>query len=88
MTQISFDVPDEAIRAACSTPDRFAADLRLAAAAFWYGRVEISQERAAQIAGLNRGDFLLALAERKIDSVVIDFDDLDRELARDRATHG
>ena len=39
-------------------------------------------ERAAQIAGLNIRDFLLTLAERQIDTVVLDLDDLKNELAR------
>ncbi|MBC6474190.1 MAG: UPF0175 family protein [Hormoscilla sp. GM102CHS1] len=36
--------------------------------------------RAAQIAGLNRKEFLEALAREKVDVFVVDFDDLKREL--------
>jgi hypothetical protein len=39
-------------------------------------------ERAAQIAGLDRTEFLLTLAGREIETVIIDMDDLKRELAR------
>jgi predicted HTH domain antitoxin len=56
--------------------------LRLAAAIHWYQRGQISQEKAAQIAGLDRTDFLLALAREGVDAFVVDFDDLKRELER------
>ena len=82
MATISFDIPDDVVSKQCGSPEEFSRALRLAAAIFWYHRGEISQERAARIAGLDRTDFLPTLAEKKIDTVVIDFDDLDRELAR------
>jgi predicted HTH domain antitoxin len=56
--------------------------LRLAAAAHWYQLGRISQEAAAEIAGLDRTDFLLALAKMGKDSFIVDFEDLDRELDR------
>ena len=46
----------------------------------WYARGEISQEKAAQVAGLNRKEFLLALARERVDAFVVDFDELKREL--------
>ena len=82
MATISFDVPDDVLASLHCTPDEFGRSLRLAAAVFWYHRAEISQERAAQIADLGRTDFLLVLAEKGLDTVVLDLDDLDRELAR------
>jgi predicted HTH domain antitoxin len=54
----------------------------LAAAIHWYERGEISQEKAARVAGLNRADFLAALAREKAIAFVVDFDDLKRELER------
>jgi predicted HTH domain antitoxin len=56
--------------------------MRLAAAIFWYQKNEISQEKAAQIAGLNRRDFILALSRQQIDVFSVDFDDLQEELNR------
>ena len=56
--------------------------MRLAAAAVWYEQGKVSQEMAAKIAGMNRTDFLLALARMGKDSFKVDFDDLDRELSR------
>ena len=59
------------------TPER-----RLETAILKYQRGEMSQEKAAELAGLNRRDFLLALARKKHDVFVVDFDDLKEELAR------
>ena len=63
------------------SPEEFAREMRLSAAAHWYSRGQISQEMAAEIAGLNRKGFLLALSREKVDVFVVDFDDLERELA-------
>jgi predicted HTH domain antitoxin len=79
---IMLKLPDEALSALRRSPAEFAREMRLAAAIHWYERGEISQERAAEIAGLDRTDFLRALAREQQDSFVVDFDDLKRELER------
>ena len=85
VVDIRFQVPADAFARRFGSAEEFARELRLAAAVFWYHRAEISMERAAQIAGLDRTDFLLTLAHRELDTVVLDLDDLDQELARARA---
>ena len=60
-----------------------ARELRLAAAVHWYGCGRISEEQAAEIAGVDRTDFLLALARYGQDVFQVDFDDLKRELECD-----
>ena len=82
MTTIAFEVPPEVFSALRKSPDEFTVELRLAAAMFWYQKGQISQEKAAQIAGLDRTDFLMALARNQVDAFQVDFDDLARELAR------
>ena len=64
------------------SPDEFANRMRLAAAIHWYERGEVSQEKAAQVAGMDRTDFLLALAREGENAFVVDFGDLERELHR------
>ncbi len=81
MTPITLQMPDDVFAALRRSPDEFARELRLAAAVHWYSRGDISQEKAAEIAGLNRKEFLLALAREKVDVFLVDFDDLKRELA-------
>lgn len=83
MTEINLDLPPEVFSARRLSPDDFVRDMRLAAAIYWYQKAEISQEKAAQIADLNRRDFLAALAREQVDVFSVDFDDLEQELARD-----
>ena len=87
MATISFEVPDDAMRAVTETPEQFACAVRLAAAMFWHSRAEVSQEMCAAIAGLDRTDFMLALSRHNLDIFVVDWDDFDRELARVRAAY-
>jgi predicted HTH domain antitoxin len=82
MTALTIELSDEVFAAMRYDPDRFAREMRLAAAATWYEQGKISQEIAATFAGLNRTDFLLALARMGKDSFQVDFSDLDKELAR------
>jgi predicted HTH domain antitoxin len=63
------------------TPDEFGRELRRAAAILWYQRGEVSQEKAAQVAGLSRTQFLLEVARTRSDAFLVDFDDLRRELS-------
>jgi predicted HTH domain antitoxin len=82
MQTVSIDLPEEVFSALRRSPGEFAREMRLAAAIFWYSRGEVSQEKAAQIAGLDRTDFLLALAQRKVDVFHVDIESLEEELKR------
>jgi predicted nucleic acid-binding protein len=81
MTTIQMTVPDEILAALRRSPDEVAGELRLAAAMHWYERGVLSQERAAQLAGLDRTDFILALARAGMDAFAVDFRSLRRELS-------
>ncbi|MDF5720737.1 MAG: UPF0175 family protein [Rhizonema sp. PD37] len=80
MTRVNLDLPEEVFSARRLPPDDFVRDMRLAAAIYWYQKGEVSQEKAAQIAGLNRRDFLTALALEQVDVFSVNFDDLQQEL--------
>ncbi len=82
MKTVSLEFPEEVFSALRLAPDQFGAELRMAAAIYWYQRRLVSGSKAAQIAGTSRLDFLDELARRRIDVVQIDVDDLRRELAR------
>jgi len=79
---LTVEFPEAALAALRLSPSDFPGEMRLAAAVTWYESGKISQEVAAQIAGLGRTDFLLALARMGRVSFQVDFNDLDRELAR------
>ncbi len=82
MKTMSLELPEEAFSSLRRSPDEFLREMRFAAAALWYSRGEISQEKAALIAGLDRADFLHALAQREIDVFRVDMADLCEELSR------
>ena len=82
MTTLTMELPEKVFAAMRVGPDEFTKEMRLAAAAAWYEQGKISQEVAARIAGMNRTDFLLALARMGKNSFQVDFDDLDMELVR------
>jgi len=56
--------------------------MRIAAALYWYTNGELSQAKAADIAGMQRVEFIDELSRRKISAFVVDQDDLRRELER------
>ena len=80
MQTVTMDLPEDVFTALRRSPDEFAREMRLAAAMLWYSRGVVSQEKAAEIAGLNRKAFLTALARNEMDVFAVDFDDLKREL--------
>ena len=82
MTEITLSLPEEVFAALRRSPEEFAREMRLAAAIHWYERGEISQEKAAEIAGLDRTDFLRTLALEQQNAFVVDLNDLKRELRR------
>lgn len=82
MTRVTVELPEKALAALRYDPEELAREIRFTAAASWYGQGKVSQEVAAEIAGMDRTDFLLALARHGVDSFQVDFRDLDRELSR------
>jgi predicted HTH domain antitoxin len=59
---IKIDMPETVFSAIRKSPSEFAAERRLAAAVKWYEMGVVSQEKAAEIAGLTRVDFVFSLA--------------------------
>ena len=82
MTKVTLELPDEVFSALRRSPEEFVAELRLAGAIHWYEQGMISQEKAAHIVGLDRTDFLKALACEQVDVFTVDIDALKSELDR------
>lgn len=82
MHTVTVALPDEVFSALRLAPEEFTREMRPAAAIHWYHQGQISGSKAAQIAGMTRLEFLHELARRKLDVMVVDEDDLKRELAR------
>ena len=60
--KLEIEVPDSALSALRQAPDELSACLRLMAAAKLYEVGDLSQERAAELAGLSRQAFLVSLS--------------------------
>ena len=80
MAALNITVPDSSFSALRRSPTEFVREMKLAAARHWYQQGTLSQERAAELAGLNRRDFIRALARENMDVFVLDDDSLAREL--------
>lgn len=80
MVDLSIQMPDEAFSSRKQPPREFVKQLRLAAAIHWYTQGEISMEKGATIAGLDRVDFLEALASNQVNVFDVDMESLQKEL--------
>lgn len=81
MTPITVNLPDTAFSALRKTPDEFAQEMRIAAAVKWYEIEQISQGKAAEIAGLSRAEFIQALSRYRVSVFQYTESDLIRELS-------
>lgn len=83
MPSVTVELPNEVFSSLRRSPEEFVREMRLAAALFWYSRGEVSQGKAAEIAGMTRAAFIEELSRQKLDAFVVDMADLKREVARD-----
>jgi len=75
--KLELDLPDSALSALRKAPEELSACLRLMAAVKLYEIGHLSQERAAELSGLNRQDFQLALSRLEVSP----FQGVDEDLA-------
>ena len=80
MTQITLQLPETTFALLRKDPDEMAGALREAAAVIWYELGLISQERAAEIAGLSRSAFITVLAHFQVCPLQYTPDELREEL--------
>ena len=83
MQTISINLPETAFAALRKAPDDFVREMRIAAAVKWYELGELSQGKAAEIAGLSRVEFIHALARFKVSPLQYSREELAEELGED-----
>jgi predicted HTH domain antitoxin len=77
---LKLDMPEGAFSALRKDPNEFTKELRLAAAVKWYEMGIISQEKAAEIAGLTRDEFISSLSRFNVSPFQYTAEEIEEEL--------
>ncbi|MCX5903215.1 MAG: UPF0175 family protein [Proteobacteria bacterium] len=77
---LTITMPETVFSAVRKSPSEFTAEMRLAAAVKWYEMGTISQEKAAEVAGLTRTDFLTSLARFRVSPFQYSSKEIEEEL--------
>jgi len=80
--RVELELPDDAFSALRATPDQFVHELRLAAAVKWYETQQLSQSKAAEVAGVSRQEFIDALVRYKVPVFHTTVEELEDEVNR------
>jgi predicted HTH domain antitoxin len=83
MPTVTFELPEGALSALRLSPTEFVKEMRVAAALLWYSQGEISQSKAAEIAGTSRAEFIDALSHRRIPVAQVTPEELQEESLRE-----
>ncbi len=80
MQTITMELPEAAFSALRKDPVEFAREMRIAAAVQWYAEGIVSQGKAAELAGLNRAEFLAELHRRRVSASQVSIEELREEI--------
>ncbi|MFN6517401.1 MAG: UPF0175 family protein [Nostoc sp. CreGUA01] len=81
MRTVPIQLPETVFSALRKNPEEFIQEMRIAAAIKWYELGDISQAKAAEIAGLTRTEFINALSRYQVDFMQYTTQELAEELA-------
>ncbi len=80
MPTIQFELDPSLFGSLRLAPDEFAREMRIAAAVQWYSEGKVSQEKASELAGLSRMEFLEELRNRKVSACQASLEELREEI--------
>jgi predicted HTH domain antitoxin len=83
MVEVTIELPETVFSALRQTPEAFVREMRLASAIKWYEMGQLSQGKAAEIAGVSRQEFLQSLARYDVSPFQVTPAELADELARE-----
>jgi predicted HTH domain antitoxin len=66
MTTLVVELPESVFSALRRSPQEFVGEMRIAAAVKWYEVGQLSQGKAAEVAGLTRAEFIEALSRFQV----------------------
>ncbi|MGC8641863.1 MAG: UPF0175 family protein [Isosphaeraceae bacterium] len=81
MSQLTIQLPDEALAALALAPDEATREASRILALHWYSEGRISPGPGAAIAGLSRSEFIDALSAARVPAIQVTVDELREELA-------
>jgi predicted HTH domain antitoxin len=81
--QVVFELPSEVLSALRQDPSTFVQEMRLAAAAKWYEMHLLSQDKAAEVAGVSRAAFIRALIRFDVSPFQYEADEIIAEAGDD-----
>lgn len=79
--QVTIDLPETVFSALRQTPDMFVREMRLVSAVKWYELGQLSQSKAAEVAGISRQEFLHSLARFNVSPFQVTPEELAKEVA-------
>ena len=81
MSKIQLEIPDAILISLKETPEGLSKQLRVAAAVKLYELSKLSSGRAAELAGMSRVEFLMALGRYQASPFQQDSDQLERDVS-------